>query len=72
MGRPRELTDEERAELLSKGFRPVEIWVPDLDNPKMREQMEREARSVAAVDEKDDIFEWLESVQAIDPSDGRR
>ena len=32
MGRPRELSQEERADLLRQGYRPIEIWVPDLDN----------------------------------------
>ena len=34
MGRPKELTEAERAELmLEKGYRPVEVWVPDLSRP---------------------------------------
>ena len=36
MGRPRELTEEERAELIAKGYRPVEVWVPDWDSPEIR------------------------------------
>jgi hypothetical protein len=72
VGRPKELTEEERAELLAKGFRPVEFWVPDLDNPEMRERLEREARAVAEADEKDDIFEWLASLHALDRPDDIR
>ncbi len=36
MGRPRELSSEERADLLRRGYRPVEIWVPDLENETIR------------------------------------
>ena len=69
MGRPKELSEEERQELLAKGYRPVEIWVPDLDNPKMLEELKRQAKAVAEADEKDGIFEWLEAVHALDDPD---
>ena len=71
MGRPRDLTDEERAELIAKGFKPVEMWVPDWDNPKMVEQLRREAKAIAEADEKDDIFEWLAALHALDTPDDR-
>lgn len=71
MGRPKELSEEERRDLIAKGYRPVEIWVPDLDNPKMLEELEKQARAVAEADEKDDIFEWLEGVHALDASDSK-
>ena len=72
MGRPKELTEEERQELLAKGYRPVEIWVPDFDNPEIRKQLEREAKAVAEADEKDDIFEWLASLHALARPDESR
>ncbi|MER0237019.1 antitoxin MazE-like protein [Fulvimarina sp. MAC8] len=34
MGRPKELTEKQRAELRAMGFIPVEIWVPDWDYPE--------------------------------------
>ena len=54
MGRPRELSPEERADLLRRGYRPVEIWVPDLENETIRAQIAEEARRIAETDSEDD------------------
>ncbi len=62
MGRPKELTDDEREALLAKGYRPVEIWVPDLDSPAMRDELRQQAQAVSHADEQDSVFEWLEVV----------
>ncbi|MGE8104935.1 antitoxin MazE-like protein [Allorhizobium sp. NPDC080224] len=66
MGRPRELSPEERADLLRRGYRPVEIWVPDLENETIRAQLAEEARRVAEADERDDVTDWLEGVGPTD------
>jgi len=50
MGRPRELTDTERAELVSRGYRPVEMWVPDLSRAEVRERLESELRAIRESD----------------------
>lgn len=52
MGRPRELTEVERSELLAKGFVPVEVWLPDLQSPAFRAMMERECASINAADQR--------------------
>lgn len=63
MGRPRELSPEEREDLLRRGYRPVEIWVPDLDNETIRAQLAEEARRIAeADDDEDEVMNWLEAV----------
>ncbi len=46
MGRPKELTEEQRADLLARGYRPVEVWVPDSDSPAFLALMERECRTI--------------------------
>lgn len=66
MGRPRELSPEERADLLRRGYKPVEIWVPDLENETIRAQLAEEARRVAEADEQDDVTDWLEAVGPTD------
>lgn len=63
MGRPRELTDEERAELIAKGYRPVEVWVPDMNDPAVLAQADAEAKRIARADQEEDIMDWIETVQ---------
>ncbi|MEN3793775.1 antitoxin MazE-like protein [Fulvimarina sp. MAC3] len=63
MGRPKELTEEQRAELRAKGFVPVEIWVPDWDNPEFQQRMKREMEMIAKSDAEDQtIGEWTRQV----------
>ena len=50
MGRPRELTDEERAELFAKGYKPVEMWVPDLSRADVRARLEHELKAIRSAD----------------------
>ena len=64
MGRPRELTQEERERLRRQGFRPVEVWVPDFENKAYRAEALRQSQSAAAVDAEDDVMEWIEAVSA--------
>jgi len=62
MGRPREVSEEERAELIRKGYRPIEVWVPDLDNETVREQLQQEARKIAEADKAEGVMDWLDAV----------
>jgi len=66
MGRPREISPEERAELIRQGYRPIEIWVPDLTSEAFRRQAEEEMRRIAEADAKEDIADWIEAVGPID------
>ena len=50
MGRPRELTEEERAELLAKGYTPIEMWVPDLSNAAVRRRLAAELKAIRESD----------------------
>ncbi|HEY4124439.1 MAG TPA: antitoxin MazE family protein [Rhizomicrobium sp.] len=43
-----------RAKLRAQGLRPIQIWVPDVNDPKIRERIKQEARLIAA-HEKDDL-----------------
>lgn len=63
MGRPRELTQEERQELLDKGYKPVEVWVPDLSDPAVYALAEAEAKRIALADQEEDIMDWIEAGQ---------
>lgn len=52
MGRPRELTEAERRELLAQGWRPVqaEIWVPDGNNPDFLARMKQDCAAINDAD----------------------
>jgi len=63
MGRPRELTADERRELISEGYRPVEMWVPDLSDPDVLARAEAEAKRIAKADQDEDIVDWIEAIQ---------
>ncbi|MBO0906454.1 antitoxin MazE-like protein [Jiella sonneratiae] len=60
MGRPKELTTEQRAELLAKGWRPIEVWVIDRDSPAYRAEVDRELDAIAEADRNDPgIDDWI-------------
>lgn len=50
MGRPRELTEAEREELLAKGYMPIEMWVPDLSNAAVRRRLAAELEAIRESD----------------------
>jgi hypothetical protein len=50
MGRPKELTEAERADLLARGFQPVEIWVPNWNDPAFQAQLDKDCRAINAAD----------------------
>ncbi len=62
MGRPVELTAEQREKLLEKGFKPVEIWVPRSDDATYRAEAARQAREAAKADAEDNAMSWVASV----------
>jgi hypothetical protein len=64
MGRPRELTEAERAELIAKGYKPVEMWVLDWDNPEVRERIKRECEAINESDRRSGELEYLDQLAA--------
>lgn len=66
MGRPRELTPEERADLISRGYRPVEIWVPDVNAEALQNQLKEEARRIAEADVQNNVVDWVEAAGPTD------
>ena len=51
-----------RARLRAQGLRPVQFWVPDLRDPKVRADLRRQARLLARHPENDEIDAWIEAV----------
>jgi hypothetical protein len=63
-GSARRLSDEERQTLRDRGYRPVEIWVPDLDDPKILAEIREEARRIAEADRREHMDKVLEAYAA--------
>jgi hypothetical protein len=57
MGHPKELTEEERRLLISQGYKPLEVWVPDMSNPEILARAEAEARRIAVAD-REECAQW--------------
>jgi len=51
-----------RKRLRAQGMRPIQHWVPDLRDPKVRADLRRQARLLAKHPENDDIDAWIEQV----------
>jgi hypothetical protein len=64
MGLPRELTEEERAKLIADGYKPVEMWVLDLDNPEVLERIRKECEAIRESDRRNGELDYLDEVTA--------
>ena len=53
------LTDEERDELRAQGYHPVEMWVPDLDDPAAASRWREGARAAAEADAREGMDDVL-------------
>ncbi len=67
MGKHENLTGAERvakrrAAMRAQGLRPIQIWVPDLRNPEVREAIRRSVEIINRRDEEEDVMAWIESL----------
>lgn len=53
---------ERRARLRKQGLRPVQFWVPDLRDPRVRAQIRREGALLARHPENAEIDAWIDAV----------
>jgi hypothetical protein len=61
MGRPRELTEEERQKLLAEGYRPVEVWVLDQSTPEFQKELERMCAEIRESDRRSEMSKTLDA-----------
>ncbi len=59
MGRPRELSPEEREDLLRRGYRPVEIWVPNISSEAYKAEAARQTKAAVEADRQAGIVELI-------------
>ncbi len=62
MGYSKPLSAEEREAHKADGFRPVEIWVPDMDDPDVLSRWREGARQAAQADKRDGTNDFLDGV----------
>jgi hypothetical protein len=51
-----------RKRLRAQGLRPVQFWVPDLRNPRVRADLRRQGRLLAKHPENAEVDAWIEAV----------
>lgn len=51
-----------RKRLRAQGLRPVQHWVPDVRDPRVRADLLRQGRLLARHPENDEIDAWIEAV----------
>jgi Antitoxin MazE-like len=59
MRRPTELTDEERRALLAKGYKPVEVWVPDWSSPAFQRELDEMGKNIRESDRRSQMNKVL-------------
>ena len=64
---PQQRMAARRARLRAQGLRPVQHWVADLRNPRVRAEIRREAAMMAKHPEDAAINDWLDAIR--DPGD---
>jgi hypothetical protein len=61
MGRPQELTEEQKQELLARGLRPFEVWLPDVWSDEFWKQMEEDCRLIRESDKRENMDKVLDA-----------
>ena len=64
---PQQRMASRRDRLRAQGLRPVQHWVPDLRDPKVRAEIRREGAMMSQHPENSAIDDWLDTVR--DPDD---
>ncbi len=59
---PRQRMAARRERLRAQGLRPIQHWVPDLRDPKVRADIRREAAKLTQHPDNAAIDDWIEAV----------
>lgn len=60
----RERVGQYRARMQSKGFRQINLWVPDTRSPALARECRKQSRLVAKADRREGILKSLDQVAA--------
>lgn len=53
-----------RKKLREQGLRPIQVWVPDVNQPGFAEEVKRQIARAEAADHEDGTMEWLDAARA--------
>ncbi len=59
---PQQRMQARRKRLHAQGLRPIQHWVPDLRDPRIRADLRRQGRLLAKHPENDAIDAWIDQV----------
>ena len=69
---PQQRMASRRARLRAQGLRPVQHWVPDVRDPKVRADLRRQAKLMARHPENDAIDAWNEAAYELERLEVKR
>lgn len=56
---------EFRQRMRSRGFRPVQVWVPDVRSARFAAEARRESRALAEADRRSDDMDFVEAISVL-------
>lgn len=62
MGTSTRRAREYRQRMRERGYRPVQIWVPDVRSPRFAAEAHREALALAEADRRSDDMDFVEAI----------
>jgi hypothetical protein len=65
MGTSTQRAGEHRRRMRERGYRPVQIWVPDVRSAQFAAEAHREAVALAEADQRGDDMEFVEAISAL-------
>lgn len=61
----RERVGEYRHRMRARGYRPVQVWVPDVRTEQFAREARRQAALIAKIDRHSDDQDFIEAVSAV-------
>jgi hypothetical protein len=58
----RDRVAEHRRRMRERGYRPIQVWVPDVRTERFREKAHRQAAAVARADRRDDDQDFVDAI----------
>lgn len=69
MGTSTQRAGEYRRRMRERGYRPVQVWVPDVRSARFAVEAHREALALADADRNSDDMDFVEAISELAPLD---